>query len=98
MTAYIMVTAQIHHREKFMKYAALAAELTERFGGEYLVRAPGLEVLEGEHPGGSAVISKWRDKATALAFWNSPEYAEAHRLREKAADCQVLLVEDPQGA
>lgn len=98
MAAYIMVTAQIHQRDKFMKYAAAAADLTARFGGEYLVRAPGVQVLEGEHPGGSAVISKWPNKAAALAFWNSPEYAEAHRLREGAGDCQVLLVEDPQGA
>lgn len=31
--------------------------------------------------------------AAALAFWNSPEYAEARQLRDGIADCQVLLIE-----
>ena len=61
----------------------------------YLLRAPGAEVLEGDHPGGSVVVSKWPDKAAALAFWHSPEYAEAKQLREGVADCQVLVVEEP---
>jgi uncharacterized protein (DUF1330 family) len=39
------------------------------------------------------VISEWPDKASALAFWNSPEYAQAKKLREGIADCQVLLIE-----
>ncbi len=94
MAAYLVITAQIHDRDRFVAgYGPAAAELTERFGGEYLVRAPGLDVLEGEHPGGSLVISKWPDKAAALAFWNSPEYAQVRTLREGIADCQVLLIE-----
>lgn len=94
VAAYLVITAQLADRERFVSgYGAAAAELTERFGGEYLVRAPGLDVLEGEHPGGSLVISKWPDRTAALAFWNSPEYAQARRLREGIADCQVLLVE-----
>jgi len=94
MAAFMVITAQIHDRAKFIGgYAAVAAELTARFGGEYVVRAPGLSVLEGEHPGGSLVVSKWPDKAAALAFWNSPEYAEARKLRQGVADCQVLLVQ-----
>ena len=43
--------------------------------------------------GASMVISEWPDKASALAFWNSPEYAQAKKLREGIADCQVLLIE-----
>lgn len=97
MAAYLVITAQIHDRDRFIgAYGAAAAKLTAQFGGEYLVRAPGLEVLEGVHPGGSLVVSKWPDKAAALAFWNSPEYQEVKKLREGIADCQVLLVEDPQ--
>ncbi len=94
MAAYLVITAQLRDRERFIRgYGAAAAELTERFGGEYLVRAPGLTVLEGDHPGGSLVVSRWPDKAAALAFWNSPEYAQARKLRAGIANCQVLLVE-----
>ena len=94
MPAYLVITAQLHDREAFLAgYAREAASLVESFGGEYIVRAPGVEVLEGEHPGGSLVISKWPDKAAALAFWNSPDYARVKVLREGVADCQVLLIE-----
>ena len=94
MPAYLVITAQLHDRDAFITgYGPAAAKLTESFGGEYLVRAPGLEVLEGEHAGGSLVISKWPDKASALAFWHSEAYAEVKKLREGIADCQVLLVE-----
>ncbi len=94
MSAYLVITAQLHDREAFLAgYAREAAALVESFGGEYLVRAPGIDILEGEHPGGSLVISKWPDKAAALAFWHSPEYARVKKLREGIADCQVLLIE-----
>jgi len=94
----MIVTARIRDRPAFLSgYAPRAAELVERFGGRYVMRAPGGTVLEG---GGddcvSVVISEWPDRAAALAFWNSPEYAEAKRLREGLADCQVLLIEAPQ--
>ncbi len=94
MSAYLVITAQLRDRQAFITgYGPKAAELTCAFGGEYLVRAPGVEVLEGEHPGGSLVISKWPDKASALAFWHSEDYAEVKQLREGIADCQVLLIE-----
>ena len=98
MPAYMIVTARIRDRAAFLShYAPRAAELVERFGGRYVIRAPGGTVLEGGgENGASVVISEWPDRAAALAFWNSPAYAEAKRLREGLADCQVLLVEAPQ--
>lgn len=97
MSAYLVITAQLHDREAFIRdYGPEAARLTEQFGGDYLIRAPGIEVLEGEHPGGSLVISKWPDKRSALAFWNSEAYAKAKKLRAGIADCQVLLIEMPE--
>jgi uncharacterized protein (DUF1330 family) len=42
------------------------------------------------------VISEWPDKAAALAFWNSPDYAAARKLREGTAEVQVLLIEAPK--
>jgi uncharacterized protein (DUF1330 family) len=99
MTALLIVTAKVHDRERFLAgYAPAAAELVARFGGRYLIRAPGAMQLEGAGgEGASVVISEWPDKAAALAFWNSPEYAEAKRLREGLADVSVLLVEAPGG-
>lgn len=95
MTAYMIVTAKIADRDAFINgYGAAAAALVEKFGGEYVLRGPGAELLEGDFgDGASMVISEWPDKEAAKAFWNSPEYAEAKKLRAGIADCQVLLIE-----
>ena len=77
-------------------YAPTAAEILKKFGGEYVIRAPGAELLEGESGDGcSVVVSKWPDKAAAMAFWNSEDYARAKTLRKGIADCHILLVEAP---
>lgn len=101
MPAYMIVTARIADRDAFINgYGIAAGKLVERFGGKYVLRGPGATLLEGD-PGGtdwngaSMVISEWPDKAAAEAFWNSPEYAEAKKLRDGIADCQVLLIEAP---
>ena len=95
MPAYMIITARIADRDAFVGgYGKAAAELVERFGGRYVLRAPGGQVLEGpDARPASTVISEWPDKAAALAFWTSPDYAEAKRLREGLADVEVLLVE-----
>lgn len=97
MPAYMIVTAHIADRDAFVAgYGAVAAALVEKFGGRYVMRAPGAELLEGDFgAGASVVISEWPDKAAALAFWNSPEYAQAKQLRAGVADCQVVLIEAP---
>jgi len=97
MPAYMIIHAKILDREKFIKgYGAAAATLVEKFGGRYLMMASGAQVLEGDmDPDASVVISEWPDKATALRFWNSGEYAEVKKLREGIAQAKVVVVEAP---
>ena len=98
MAAYMIVTADINDRERFRNdYGQAAGALVAQFGGRYLLMGPGAQLLEGDFgDGASMVISEWPDKESALRFWNSPEYAEAKKLREGLADCQVLLIEAPK--
>jgi len=95
MPAYMIVTAKISDREKFISgYGAAAGALVQKYGGRYILRGPGAEMLEGEFgEGASMVISEWPDKQAAHRFWNSEEYGEAKKLRTGIADCQVLLIE-----
>ncbi len=95
MPAYMIVHAKIHDREKFIQgYGAAAAALVEKFGGRYVMMASGAEVLEGDmEPDASVVISEWPDKATAIKFWNSNEYAEIKKLRTGIADARVVVIE-----
>jgi uncharacterized protein (DUF1330 family) len=97
MPAYMIVTARIADRDRFLAgYATATAPLVARFGGRYVLRGPGAMLLEGSFgDGASMAISEWPDKAAALAFWNSAEYQQAKTLREGIAACQVLSIEAP---
>ena len=94
MTAWLVITARIHDREAFIGgYGPAAARLVDQFGGRYVVRAPGAVLREGSGmAGASVVVSEWPSREAALAFWNSPEYAEVKKLRQDLADVQVMLV------
>lgn len=103
MPAYMIVTARIADRNAFLAgYGPAAAALVDKYGGRYLLRGPGAELLEGSFgEGASVVISEWPDKAAARRFWESDDYAEAKAMRAGIAECQVLLIEAPaigQGA
>jgi uncharacterized protein (DUF1330 family) len=85
--------------ERFMSgYQRVVGPMVERFGGRYVLMGSGAQVLEGSGPGdgdGGAVISEWPDRATALRFWTSPEYAAAKKLRAGTGRFQVVLVDAP---
>lgn len=98
MAAYLIVTAELLDRERFIsEYGIAAGELVEKHGGRYLVRAPGAELLEGRQGKGlSVVISEWPDRDAVLAFWNSAEYARLRKARQGLANVEVVLIEhDP---
>ncbi len=99
---YMIVTAAISDRDAFIQgYGKAAAALVTKYGGRYVMRGPGASLLE--HPaigaygdGASMVISEWPDRDAAMRFWNSPDYAEAKKLRDGIADVQVLLIDAPK--
>jgi uncharacterized protein (DUF1330 family) len=98
MPAYLIVAAAVPDRRAFLDsgYPAAAAALIGQFGGCYLLRAPGAELLEGDWgDDASVVISEWPDREAARRFWNSPDYAEVKRRRAGLAQCQVLLIDAP---
>jgi uncharacterized protein (DUF1330 family) len=96
MPAYMIITAKLHDREKFIAgYGAAAAALVSQYGGRYVFRgSSAAELLEGAWGHGAAVlISEWPDLQSLHRFWNSEDYARVKLLREGLADVQVLALE-----
>jgi len=94
-SCYMIVLGAFTDVPRFMAgYQQAVEPLIARFGGEYTLIGSDLLLLEGSFPsGGGAVISRWPDRATALAFWTSPEYAEVKKLRAGTGEFQVVLVD-----
>lgn len=91
--AYLLIEARITDPKKFADYASAAGALVARLGGSYVVMRGEQEWLEGPTDSARTVVSKWPDRAAALAFWNSDEYAEIKPLRDGTGDFRVRLVD-----
>ncbi len=96
--AYMIIFAKISDRDAFLKgYSAATAPLVEKYGGRYVMRTPGGTLLEGPWgEGASVAISEWPDEDAIQAFWNSPEYAEAKKLRDDISEVQVITITAPK--
>lgn len=96
MPAYLIIEARISDPRGFAAYARATPAVVARYGGHYLVMGGSQESLEGEHAPARTVISCWPDRAAALAFWHSPEYAALKPLRAGTGVFRVLLADGVQ--
>jgi uncharacterized protein (DUF1330 family) len=61
-------------------------------GGRFLVRGGATTALEGE-PWGRTVVLEFPDSVRARAFYDSPDYQDALKIRTSAARARLVLVE-----
>jgi uncharacterized protein (DUF1330 family) len=96
MAAYIVATVTITDPEKFGDYVKAIAGLSEKHGGEYLVRGKVEQVLEGDVPADQrVVVSRFPTAEAAIAYARSPEYLAGAKLREGAGSVESRLLVDP---
>ena len=93
MGAFMFIQAKVTNPEQFMKYAAEAPSLIQKFGGRYRCMRGASQQLEGTKDDRKIVVSEWPSMEAALEFWNSDEYAKLKEIRAGAAEIDVNLVE-----
>jgi len=93
MPAYVIVETNIHDPERYERYRAAAPETIAAFGGRFVARGGDLTVLEGDWRPPRIVLVEFDDLDTAKRWYDSPEYVEARKLREGAADLRMVAVE-----
>ena len=93
---YWIVGGDVSDPEGYKQYVAENAKAFRKYGARFLVRAGKSEVVEGTVRSRNVVI-EFKDYATALACYRSPEYARAMDLRRGRADSDIVIVEGYDG-
>ena len=93
MPAYVIAETDVHDAEQYERYKAAAPETIAAYGGSYVARGGELAVLEGDWHPKRVVILQFEDLAAAKRWYESPEYAEVRKLREGAANMNLVAVE-----
>jgi len=98
--AYLLVQGHVTDREGFKAYNAALPPIYRKYGGEYLalVPAPLVEVAEGPAENRSIVLARFPSREAVRAFWDSPEYAAAKKLREGKGTFFVTILDGLPGA
>jgi uncharacterized protein (DUF1330 family) len=90
--AYWIVRVSVRDEERYPEYLAAARPAFEKFGAKFIVRGGAFESMEGS-PRERNVVVEFRDRVTAVACYQSPEYQSAKVIRQKYADADFIIID-----
>ena len=93
---YWVFQMDVSNPEGYKAYQDGAGPVVASFGGRFIARGGRSVVIEGNMPG-RTVILEFKDYDTAVACWNSAEYAHAKSLRAAHAKGNVVIIEGYDG-
>jgi uncharacterized protein (DUF1330 family) len=93
---YWLVRVDVTDAEAYKAYVAANAKAFAKYKARFLVRAGTFVVKEGNARGRNVVI-EFDNYASALACYESAEYAEALRLRQNASVSDLVIIEGYDG-
>ena len=93
MPALIIVDIEVTDPVRYEDYKRLASAAIAAHGGRYLGRGGRSEVLDGEWTPRRLVVLEFDSFEKAKAWRESPEYAEAKKVRETCARANMIVVE-----
>jgi uncharacterized protein (DUF1330 family) len=93
---YWIGRVDVHNDEGYKPYAAANLAIFKKFGGRYVVRGGQFTAVEGQSRSRNVVI-EFKDYATALACYRSPEYQKALAFRQRSAVTDLIIVEGYDG-
>ncbi len=89
---YWVARVDVNDPEAYKAYVAANGKAFSKYGARFLVRGGRFESKEGTSRARNVVI-EFKDYETALACYNSPEYAEAMKHRAKASVGDLIVIE-----
>ena len=94
---YWIAHVDVDDPEGYQAYLAANAEPFAKYGARFLVRVGANAQKEGALRGRHVVI-EFKDYATALACYESPEYQRALAIRRRVARGDLVIIEGYDGA
>jgi uncharacterized protein (DUF1330 family) len=95
--AYVVAEIQVTNPTAYEGYRALSTAAAAQYGGRFIARGGSREQLEGEddahHGGWRTVLLEFPSMEQARAWYNSPEYAEAKKIRKANSVGRLFLIE-----
>jgi uncharacterized protein (DUF1330 family) len=89
---YWIAHVEVRDAAAYQKYIAANGPVFQKYGARFLVRNGRFENPEGKIRSRNVVI-EFPDYATALACYNSPEYAAVKALRLGCAEADLAIIE-----
>jgi uncharacterized protein (DUF1330 family) len=93
---YWIARVDVQNEDGFKPYAEANGPIFKKFGGRYVVRGGQYEGMEGTSRSRNVVI-EFRDYATALACYRSPEYQENIQRRLPHCTVDLIVIEGHDG-
>ena len=94
MPAYVIAETEVRDETLIASYRELADASITAFGGRFLTRGRVPEALEGAWPAERMfILVEFPTISTAREWYASAQYAEALKIRERALDRVLLLVD-----
>jgi len=93
MPAYVIIETDIHDPEQYERYKEASPAAVAAGGGRFVARGGELAVFEGEWQPSRLVILEFPDLETARRWYASETYQEAKKLRDGAAQLNMVAVE-----
>jgi len=93
MAAYVISDLQVRDPELIVEYRTLAAESIAQYGGRYLARYGAIEPVSGGWTPEAIVIIEFPSMQRARDWFDSPQYATARAIAERALSRRLIFVE-----
>jgi uncharacterized protein (DUF1330 family) len=94
--AYWIARVDVQNMDGYKEYVAQNGAVFKKYGARFLVRGGTFESKEGSSRSRNVVL-EFKDYETALACYNSPEYARLVSIRAPHAESDLVIIEGYDG-
>jgi len=93
MSAYVIAEIEVTDPVAYEEYRRQVPAVVTKFGGRFIVRGGKIDPREGGWTPQRIVVVEFPSMAQAQKWYDSPDYAPLIKLRQKASNGKLILVE-----